>query len=189
MNGPLNGIRVFDLTRVLAGPSCTQILGDLGADVIKIEPLHEPDMYREIGNSAELAKEGRGTEFLSQNGNKRSLSLDLSAPDGVAVARQLIETADVMVENYRFGVMERHGLGYDAVSALNPRISYCSLTGFGHTGPKARHPAYAVVIQAYRGLMAANGTPDRAPARVGPAVPEYGPGAHAAPATPSAPCP
>ena len=145
---PFDGIRVVDFTHVLAGPSATYQLAVMGADVIKIEPRHEPDMYREIGNSAELAKEGRGTEFLSQNGNKRSLSLDLSAPGGVAVARQLIETADVMVENYRFGVMERHGLGYDAVSALNPRIIYCSLTGFGHTGPKARHPAYDVVIQA-----------------------------------------
>jgi len=183
---PFDGIRVVDFTHVLAGPSATYQLAVMGADVIKIEPLHEPDMYREIGNSAELAKEGRGTEFLSQNGNKRSLSLDLSAPDGVAVARRLIETADVMVENYRFGVMERHGLGYDAVSALNPRIIYCSLTGFGHTGPKARHPAYDVVIQAYSGLMAANGTPDSSPVRVGPAVLDYGTGAHAALAISSA---
>ena len=183
---PFDGIRVVDFTHVLAGPSATYQLAVMGADVIKIEPLHEPDMYREIGNSAELAKEGRGTEFLSQNGNKRSLSLDLSAPDGVAVARRLIETADVMVENYRFGVMERHGLGYDAVSALNPRIIYCSLTGFGHTGPKARHPAYDVVIQAYSGLMAANGTPDSSPVRVGPAILDYGTGAHAALAISSA---
>ena len=96
---PFDGIRVVDFTHVLAGPSATYQLAVMGADVIKIEPRHEPDMYREIGDSAALANEGRGTEFLSQNGNKRSLSLDLSAPDGVAVARRLIETADVMVEN------------------------------------------------------------------------------------------
>ena len=183
---PFEGIRVVDFTHVLAGPSATYQLAVLGADVIKIEPPQEPDMYREEGHSPALAAEGRGTEFLCQNGNKRSLCLDLTATDGVSVARQLIETADVLVENYRCGVMERHGLAYDDVSAFNPGIIYCSLTGFGHSGPKARHPAYDVVIQAYSGLMAANGTPDSTPVRVGPAVLDYGTGAHAALAISSA---
>ena len=101
---PFEGIRVVDFTHVLAGPSATYQLAVLGADVIKIEPPQEPDMYREEGHSPALAAEGRGTEFLCQNGNKRSLCLDLTATDGVSVARQLIETADVLVENYRCGL-------------------------------------------------------------------------------------
>ena len=177
---PFEGIRVLDFTHVLAGPFCTFQLGVLGADVIKIEAPHKPDMMRVEGHCEALEAEGRGSEFISQNGNKRSLCLDLGAPDGLAIARKLTETADVIVENYRCGVIESYGLGYQAAAEIKPDIVYCSLTGFGHTGPKAAHPAFDPVIQAYSGLMAANGTPDSHPVRVGPALIDYGTGAQAA---------
>ena len=177
---PFDGIRVIDFTHVLAGPSATYQLAVLGADVIKIEPKHEPDMMRVESQSPAMAEQGRGTEFICQNGNKRSLSLDLTAPNGLSVAKRLIEGADVLVENYRYGVMDRYGLGYKDIQIFKPDLIYCSLTGFGHTGPKAHHPAYDVVIQAYSGLMAANGSPGNTPVRVGPAILDYGTGAYAA---------
>ncbi|MBL09796.1 MAG: formyl-CoA transferase [Acidiferrobacteraceae bacterium] len=179
---PFDGIRVIDFTHVLAGPSATYQLGVLGADVIKVEFQHEPDMMRNESQSPEMAKQGRGTEFICQNGNKRSLSLDLKTDSGLAITKRLIESADVLVENYRYGVMTRYGLGYDDARALNPSVIYCSLTGFGHSGPKASHPAYDVVIQAYSGLMAANGSAEneKSPVRVGPAILDYGTGAYAA---------
>jgi len=175
-----HGVRVIDFTHVLAGPFCTYQLAVQGADVIKIEPPHEPDMMRQEGHSDLLASEGRGTQFVCQNGNKRSLSLDLNKTEGQQIIRKLIATADVLVENYRGGVLDRFDLSYEAVSELNPQIIYCSMTGFGRTGPKAEHPAYDNVIQAFSGLMAATGTPDEHPVRVGPAVLDYGTGAQAA---------
>ena len=179
---PFDGIRVIDFTHVLAGPSATYQLGVLGADVIKVEFQHEPDMMRAESQSLEMAKQGRGTEFICQNGNKRSLSLDLKTSAGLAITKKLIESADVLVENYRYGVMTRYGLGYDDANALNSSIIYCSLTGFGHSGPKASHPAYDVVIQAYSGLMEANVPVEngKSPVRVGPAILDYGTGAYAA---------
>jgi len=177
---PFEGIRVLDFTHVLAGPFCTYQLGVMGADVIKIEAPHKPDMMRAEGHCPPMEAEGRGSEYISQNGNKRSLCLDLGAPEGLAIARKLTETADVIVENYCCGVIDGYGLGYDAAAKIKPDIVYCSLTGFGHTGPKAAHPAYDPVIQAFSGLMAANGTPDNHPVRVGPALIDYGTGAQAA---------
>lgn len=174
------GIRVIDFTHVLAGPFCTYQLAVMGADVVKIESPHEPDMMRSEGHSESLRQAGRNTQFISQNGNKRSLSIDITQPEGLDIVRQLIVDADVLVENYRGGVMERLGLGYDAVKALNPNIIYCSMTGFGHTGPKSEHPAYDNVIQAFSGLMAATGTKDIHPVRVGPPVLDFGTGAQAA---------
>ena len=109
---PFDGIRVIDFTHVLAGPSATYQLAVLGADVIKVEPKHEHEMMRAESQSPAMAEQGRGTEFICQNGNKRSLSLDLTAPNGLSVAKRLIESADVLVENYRYGVMDRYGLGY-----------------------------------------------------------------------------
>jgi len=174
------GIRVLDLTHVLAGPFCTYQLGVMGADVIKIEPPSMPDFMREEGTSPAMAAEGRNTNFICQNGNKRSLCLDLSTERGAEIALKLAETTDVLVENYRFGAMARHGLGYEDVCKVNPKIIYCSMTGYGHTGPKAAEPAYDFVIQAFSGLMAATGTPETNPIRVGPAVLDYGTGAQAA---------
>ena len=177
---PFEGIRVLDFTHVLAGPFCTYQLAVMGADVIKIEAPHKPDMMRIEGHCPPLEAEGRGSEFVSQNGNKRSLCLDLGTPDGLAIAQKLIETADIIVENYCCGVIDGFGLDYDAAAAIKPDIIYCSLTGFGHTGPKAKHPAYDPVIQAFSGLMAANGTPENHPIRVGPPLIDYGTGAQAA---------
>lgn len=177
---PFEGIRVLDFTHVLAGPFCTYQLGVMGADVIKIEAPHKPDMMRIEGHCPPLEAEGRGSEFISQNGNKRSLCLDLGAPEGLAIARKLTETADIIVENYRCGVIDGYGLGYEAAAEIKPDIIYCSLTGYGHTGPKATHTAYDPVIQAFSGLMAANGTPDNHPVRVGPPLIDYGTGAQAA---------
>jgi crotonobetainyl-CoA:carnitine CoA-transferase CaiB-like acyl-CoA transferase len=177
---PFKGIRVIDLTHVLAGPFCTYQLAVLGADVVKIEAPDDPDMMRPEGSSRSLGEDGRGTTFLCQNGNKRSLAIDLKRTRGQEIVRKLAVEADVLVTNYRMGVLERFGLGWEALREANPRLIYATMTGFGHTGPKAGHPAYDNVIQAYSGLMAATGTPDEHPVMVGPPVLDYGTGAQAA---------
>ncbi len=177
---PFEGIRVLDLTHVLAGPFCTYQLAVMGADVIKIEPPDEFDMCRPEGASAGLNAESRGLYFAAQGANKRAITLNLKAEEGQGLFKQFVESADVLVENYRGGVMAGLGLGYEALKAINPRLIYCSMTGFGHTGPKGKDPAYDNVIQAFSGLMAATGTPDVSPVRVGPPVLDYGTGAQAA---------
>lgn len=177
---PFSGIRVLDFTHVLAGPFCTYQLAVMGADVIKIESPDRRDMMRAESVSDALSEEGRGTQFLSQSANKRSIAIDYTTPEGAEIVRQLAADADVLVENFRSGVLQRVGLGYDKLSELNPKLIYCSMTGFGQTGPKARHPAYDNVIQAFSGLMAATGSESTAPVRVGPPVLDYGTGAQAA---------
>ena len=177
---PFEGIRVLDFTHVLAGPFCTYQMAVLGADVIKVEPVWMPDYMREEGTSETLYQEGRNTRFVCQNGNKRSLSVDLRTERGREIAFNIASKTDVLVENYRYGAMQRHGLGYDAVAAVNPSVVYCSMTGFGHSGPKAADPAYDFVIQAFSGLMASTGSAESTPVRVGPAVLDYGTGAQAA---------
>ncbi len=183
---PFEGVRVLDLTHVFAGPFCTFQLAALGADVIKIEPPDDPDMTRDEGVVPELNEDLYGTSFLSQNAGKRAITLDLGTGQGCAVMRRLVADADVLVQNYAGDALDKLGFGYDAVAALNPALIYCSLTGFGRTGPKAGHPAYDVVIQAFSGLMSANGTAETGPLRVGPAMVDYGTGAHAALAISSA---
>ena len=180
------GIRVIDFTHVLAGPFCTYQLAVMGADVIKVEPPDSLDMMRQEGASESMASENRGTQFLSQSANKRSLLVDFDSDDGLRVVKRLIESADVVVENFRGGVMASVGLDYESVRTLNPGLIYCSMSGFGHTGPKAQHPAYDNVIQAFSGLMAHTGSRDTAPVRVGPPVLDYGTGAQAAFAVASA---
>ncbi len=177
---PLEGIRVLDLTHVLAGPFCTYQLGVLGADVIKIEAPDNPDMTREEGVIPALNDAGYGTYFQAQNAGKRAITLNLADEAGRDILRRLIKTADVLVQNYAGNALAELGFGYDAVSAIKPELIYCTLTGFGRTGPKANHPAYDVVIQAFSGLMSANGTPDTGPVRVGPPMVDYGTGAQAA---------
>lgn len=174
------GIRVVDFTHVLAGPFCTYQLAVMGADVIKIESPKSLDMMRSQGVSDSLANEQRGTQFLAQSANKRSILVDFHTEEGRCIVRSLIKSADVLVENFRGGVMAGAGLDYDAVKVINPTLIYCSLTGFGQTGPKAQHPAYDNVIQAFSGLMAHTGTTTTAPVRVGPPVLDYGTGAQAA---------
>jgi crotonobetainyl-CoA:carnitine CoA-transferase CaiB-like acyl-CoA transferase len=162
--GPLAGIRVTDCTHMLAGPYCTWLLGALGADVIKIERRESGDFTREV---APFTADNESLFFMSANRNKRSITLDLKAPRGKAIFHKLISTSDVLVENNRAGVMERLGFGYAALSALNPRLVYASISGFGQTGPYQHRPCFDLVAQAMSGMMSITGEPGRAPCRVG----------------------
>ncbi|WP_164661649.1 CaiB/BaiF CoA-transferase family protein [Tropicibacter sp. Alg240-R139] len=177
---PFEGLRALDLTHVFAGPFCAYQLGVLGAEVIKIEPADQPDMTRAEGADAALNALGMGLSFQAQGGGKRALALDLKSEQGRAVFDRLVATADVLVQNYTAHAVEDLGLGYDRLSALKPDLIYCAISGFGATGPKAGHAAYDVVIQAYTGIMAANGEVDSDPVRVGPAMVDYGTGVQAA---------
>ncbi len=171
MTGPLDGIRVFDLTRILAGPTCTQILGDLGADVIKIERPDVGDDTRRFAPPFVRNEDGAESEesayFCSANRNKRSLTLDLTQPRGQAIARRLIAKCDVLAENFKTGGLTKYGLGYDDLKADFPGLIYCSITGFGHTGPYAERPGYDVLVQGMGGMMSVTGEPDGAPQKAG----------------------
>jgi len=177
---PFEGIRVIDMTHVLAGPFCTHQLAVLGADVIKVEPPKNPDMTRQVGVAPERNEEYYGTYFMAQNAGKRAITLDIKTEKGKYIFKQLVATADVLVENYRGGSLERLGLGYKELSQLYPGLIYCSLTGFGHTGPKRSDPAYDVIIQAFSGIMSMNGEIGGPPVRVGPPMVDYGTGSQAA---------
>ena len=167
MPGPLEGIRVFDLTRILAGPSCTQMLGDLGADVIKIERAGAGDDTRNFAPPYIKDDEGNDTSeaayFCTANRNKRSVTLDISKPEGQALAKRLIGTSQVLVENFKTGGLKKYGLSYDDLKDEFPGLIYCSITGFGQTGPYAMRPGYDVLIQGMSGLMSLNGDPDGEP--------------------------
>jgi formyl-CoA transferase len=163
----LAGVRVLDLTNVLSGPFCTLHLALLGADVVKIENPKAGDLARVLGNVPKLNKMLMGTSFLAQNANKRSLTLNLKAPEGKDVFRRLVKTADVVVENFRPDVMTRLGLGYPALAELNPRLVYCGISGFGQTGPNAEKPAYDQIIQGLSGAMDVNGDERLHPLRAG----------------------
>ena len=163
MTAALDDIKVVDLTRTLAGPSCTQMLGDMGADVIKIE---EPNLGDETRSWTPFWND-EGTQFLSFNRNKRSLSVNLREKEGVDIVLGLAGKADIMVESFRTGALDRMGLGYEAVREVNPSIIYCSISGYGRTGPLADKPGYDLIIQAYSGLMNLTGEPDGVPLRVG----------------------
>jgi crotonobetainyl-CoA:carnitine CoA-transferase CaiB-like acyl-CoA transferase len=164
---PLAGIRVLDLARVLAGPTCAQILADLGADVVKIERPGSGDDTRLWGPpwlpDANGEPTGDSTYFSSANRNKRSIAIDLAAAAGAALVRTLAERADVLIENYKVGDLARRGLDYAALSKLNPRLVYCSITGFGQSGPLKERPGYDYIFQAVGGLMSMTGHPDEAP--------------------------
>ena len=167
MPGPLEGIRVFDLTRILAGPSCTQMLGDLGADVIKIERAEAGDDTRNFAPPYIKDDEGNDTSeaayFCAANRNKRSVTLDISKPEGQALAKRLIGTSQVLVENFKTGGLKKYGLSYDDLKDEFPGLIYCSITGFGQTGPYAMRPGYDDLIQGMSGLMSLNGDPDGEP--------------------------
>ena len=163
MASALENIKVVDLTRTLAGPFCTMLLGDMGADVVKIEePEHgdETRAWTPFWNDV-------STQFLTFNRNKRSLSINLKEKEGVDIVLGLAAEADIMVESFRGGTLERLGLGYDAVRKLNPDIIYTTVSGYGRTGPMADMPGYDLIIQAYSGLMHLTGEPDGMPLRVG----------------------
>lgn len=174
------GIRVLDLTHVLAGPYSTYQLAVLGADVIKIEGPDAFDMNREIGAVAAFNEAMMGSHFQSQAANKRAITLNLKSDEGREIFQALAKTADVIVENMRTGTMDKLGVGYEAVRAIKPDIIYCSLTGFGQTGPKAEHAAFDNTIQAYSGMMLQTGPADGEAVLVGPPVLDYGAGIHAA---------
>ncbi len=174
------GIRVLDLTHVFAGPFCTYQLAVMGAEVIKIEPPDCPDMMRDEGYSDNLNDVGLSNFFVCQNSGKKSLSLDLKQKDDRKFFFKLAQTADVLVQNYSGRSLDKLGLSYNKLKKINPTLIYCSMTGFGRTGPKAEHPAYDSVIQAYCGLMELNGIEATGPMRVGPAIVDYGTGIHAA---------
>ena len=174
------GIRVLDMTHVLAGPFSTYQLAVLGADVIKIEAVGNPDMNREVGAVDSLSDAGMGSHFQSQAANKRAMTLNLKSAKGREIFRALVRDADVVVENFRAGAMERLGFGYEDLCEVRPDIIYCSITGFGHTGPKHGHGAFDNVIQAFSGMMSATGHPDEPAVMVGPPFADYGTGAQAA---------
>lgn len=164
---PLQGIRVLDLTNVLAGPFCCHQLAHMGADVIKVEARLTGDLARQLGADVELNRRNMGVSFLAQNPGKRSLTLNLKNARAKEVFRRLVRTADVLVENFRPGVMERLGLGYEALLAENPRLVYCAISGFGQTGPLRDLPAYDQIIQGMSGVMSVTGDAASAPLRVG----------------------
>jgi crotonobetainyl-CoA:carnitine CoA-transferase CaiB-like acyl-CoA transferase len=163
MHKPLDGVKVLDLTRVLAGPYCTLMLGDMGADVVKVE-RPEGDDTRGYGPPF---VNGESAYFMSINRSKRSLTLNLKHPDALQVLRQLIATADVLVENFRPGTMESFGFGYETARQINPRLIFCSISGFGHTGPKADLPGYDLIIQGEGGTASLTGDPSGPPYKVG----------------------
>jgi len=165
--GLLDNIRVVDLTNVLAGPFATVHLALLGAEVIKIENPDGGDLARKLGNVPRLNQELMGASFLAQNPNKKSLTLNLKAEEGKEIFHKLVKTADVVVENFRPGVMARLGLSYEELSKVNPRLIYCAISGFGQTGPDAFKPAYDQIIQGLSGVMAINGDERLNPLRCG----------------------
>jgi formyl-CoA transferase/CoA:oxalate CoA-transferase len=166
LTAPLDGIAVLDFSSVLSGPFCTMLLADLGADVLKIERPGEGDDTRRL-----LRYAGRGPDdedyFYAVNRNKRSVEIDLKCPEGLELARKLAQGADVLVENFRPGVADRLGLGWAELHRLNPALVYCSISGFGQSGPAAQRPGFDSVVQAFSGLMSTTGTPESGPTRIG----------------------
>jgi CoA:oxalate CoA-transferase len=163
----LEGIKVLDLTNVLSGPFTTLHLALLGAEVIKVENPKDGDLARKLGIEPELNQKLMGTSFLAQNCNKLSITLNTKSPEGKELFRRLVKDADVLVENFRPGVMDRLGLGYKTLAEINPRLIYCAISGFGQTGPDALKPAYDQIIQGLSGEMAVNGDERLNPLRAG----------------------
>ena len=175
---PLSGIRVIELAHIMAGPVCGLMLGDMGADVVKVERLPDGDNSR-----AFLPPDVRGESaaFMMLNRGKRGLALDLRAEEGRSLVRRLVASADVIIENFRAGTMDRMGLGYDRLSALNPRLVYCQITGYGRTGPLSSQGGFDLIAQGYAGLMSVTGEgPGRAPVKVGMPVTDISAGTLAA---------
>jgi crotonobetainyl-CoA:carnitine CoA-transferase CaiB-like acyl-CoA transferase len=183
MAGPLTGTRVVDLTRALAGPYCSLLLGDMGADVIKIELPGSGDETRQWGPPF---IEGESSYFMSVNRNKRSVTLNLKSPSGIDALKRLVASADVLVENFRPGTMDRLGLSYAQARALKPSLVYCSISGFGQDGPRAKQPAYDGILQGMGGIQLLTGEPQNDPGRVGVPIADITAGMFAAYAIASA---
>jgi len=170
MNEALAGVRVLDLTRILAGPTCTQLLGDLGADVVKVERPGAGDDTRKWGPPYVQGRDGATTEsayYLCANRNKRSIAVDIAAAEGQTLVRRLLTRCDVLVENFKVGDLARYGLGWEQLRHDHPRLVYCSVTGFGQTGPYAPRAGYDYLAQGLGGIMSLTGAPDGLPMKVG----------------------
>ena len=182
--GPLDGIVVLDLTRILAGPYMTQLLGDYGAEIIKVERPGLGDDTRRWGPPFVKDAEGRDTSesayYLCANRNKRSIAVDLSTPEGAETVRRLAARADVLAENFRPGSLAKYGLDYESLKAVNPRLIYCSISGWGQTGPNREKPGYDLMAQGFGGIMSLTGEPDGEPMKVGVAVADVVCGLYAA---------
>jgi len=176
---PFEGLKVVDMTHILAGPFCAYQLAVWGAEVVKVE-MPGGDHVRRRGQVKAWNRADMGTNFLAQASNKRSIVLDLHQPEGQQVLRRLAAGADLLVENFRSGALAKFGLAYADLAALNPRLIYCSMTAFGQSGPKGTHTAYDHVVQAASGLMSVNGTAETTPLKVGPPVLDYASGTMAA---------
>jgi crotonobetainyl-CoA:carnitine CoA-transferase CaiB-like acyl-CoA transferase len=166
-NAPLSGVRVLDLTNVLSGPFCCHQLAHMGAEVIKVEIPGSGDLARQLGADPDLNEKYMGVSFLAQNSGKKSITINLKAEEGKELLKKLVRTADVVVENFRPGVMDRLKLGYETLLKENPSLVYCAISGFGQDGPLKDLPAYDQIIQGMSGVMSITGNPDNAPLRVG----------------------
>jgi CoA:oxalate CoA-transferase len=176
VNGPLTGITVVDLSRILAGPYCTLLLAELGARVIKVEPPGKGDDARQYGPF----KDGKSAYFISINRGKESIALDLKAEADKRIFERLLERADLLVENFRPGTMEKLGYGWDTLHPRYPRLIYAAASGFGHTGPYSHYPAYDMVVQGVGGIMSITGNPGQPPVRVGMSIGDIGAGLYTA---------
>lgn len=180
----LAGLKVLDLSRILAGPSATQLLGDLGADVVKVERPEEGDDTRKWGPPYVNDADGRETHesayYLSANRNKRSIAVDIASASGIETVHKLLEHADILVENYKAGGLAKYGLSYDQLKSRYPTLIYCSITGFGHTGPYASRPGYDFLIQGMGGIMSLTGEPDGQPMKTGVGIADVMTGMYAA---------
>jgi crotonobetainyl-CoA:carnitine CoA-transferase CaiB-like acyl-CoA transferase len=170
---PLSGIQVLDVTHVIAGPFATYQLALLGAEVTRVERIAGDDFVRYHGGTEEMKKQGLGASFLSQNACKRSIALNLKAPQGVEIFQRLSENVDIVMENFRPGVASRLGIGFSDIADRNSKVIYCSLSGFGATGPLAHAPAYDHIVQGMSGMMAMTGTDESGPMRVGFPIVDY----------------
>jgi len=166
-NQPLRGIRVLDLSRILAGPYCTMMLGDLGAEIIKVEQPRVGDGTRQWGPPF---KGGESAYFICINRNKKSITVNLKHPRGIKIIKQLVEKSDVLVENFRYGTMDKLGLDYETLKKINPKLIYCTISAFGTTGPYRELPGYDFLVQAMGGIMSITGEPDGPPMKVGVAI-------------------
>lgn len=177
MTGALEGYKVLDLSRVLAGPYCTMILGDLGAEVIKVEAPGGSDETRKWGPPFQ---NDVSAYYLCANRNKKSITVDLKSEEGTRIIKQLVKESDCIINNFKTGTMEKFGLDYDTLSAINPQLVYCSITGFGETGPNKNMPGYDFIIQAMSGLMSITGNDTSGPQKVGVAITDILTGLYAA---------
>ncbi|PIC87108.1 formyl-CoA transferase [Sporosarcina sp. P20a] len=167
MKQALNGIKVLDLSRTLAGPYCSMLLGDMGADIIKVEQPGKGDESRYF---TPPTWNGESCYFLATNRNKRSITIDLKSPEGKEIIYKLVEEADVLLENFRTGALDQLGFGYEEIKKINPRLVYCSISGFGRTGPEKSKAGYDLLLQGFGGLMSITGDADRPPAKAGMAI-------------------